>query len=783
MYINLLRFKVLAIVVFSVLFSMRSLAQCAEGQITLSMNIYTDSWPWETYWELVPGTNACGDGTIVWGSNQVGVGCSGVGDPNGGNTNYAGNAMAQVTDICLNYGEYYTLYFVDSYGDGGLYFEMFENNAFTGFYGGTGFGNAWTFQVGVSFLGAHDSPCNAIEITPGVASAVELSNVNCYAQVAEVQAPQGNCQAMGVWCADEINHTVWAKFTAPDAGAYEISTVNQGTMINTQLALWYAEDCSDLSSFIYISGNDDFIGESEISECAANPPICVDQASAAYANVLSTYPDCCVNGWDDACQALYDSMNSSCINFPQTCSYILEGYDTYGDGWNGGYVIVTIDGVETTYTFTEGNYALWSLDILDGSQLSVEFVGGDWPEEVYVSLVHPDGFALFGVQAVTVDPMLFDDVVGCNGVAYCSPQASRCYVQCLPAGATCYIQIDGYNNETGQVILSIKPYQEAAATNAVLQNVLCPVAVGNNPEGTILPNVTGWGLNYESTWTGPNGFSSDAYFLENIGPGEYIYHAEDACGSTIDEVFIIEGPSPYVLETESSGSCTENFDGSVSFTASGGTEPYSFVWVYPDMTEHAEESQENLAPGIYTLYLADVNDCPISVPVIVEEFAQPVFSLGEDLEVCNDFNLMLTGPDASAYAWSIGGQQQSVIITNDQFWLGEFEISLEVTNEFGCVYSDAMNLNILECVDVNEQESNALTIYPIPASNELQIQNLPDNSERVVITDMMGNLVMNEQANYGELMFLDVSNLATGQYVISIQCADKILNQLFSIMR
>jgi hypothetical protein len=307
--------------------------------------------------------------------------------------------------------------------------------------------------------------------------------------------------------------------------------------------------------------------------------------------------------------------------------------------------------------------------------------------------------------------------------------------------------------------------------------------VGNNPEGMILPNITGWGLNYEMSWSGPNGFSSDAYFLENIGPGDYIYHAEDACGNTIDEVFVIEGPSPYVLETESVGSCLDNQDGSVSFTASGGTEPYSFAWVYPDLSEHAEASQENLAPGIYTLYLVDVNECPISVPVVVEEFAQPVFSLGEDLEMCNDFNLMLTGPDASAYAWSTGGQQQSVIISNDDFEIGVYEISLEVTNEFGCVYSDAMSLEVMECVNVQEQESNALSIYPIPASNELQIQNLPDNSERVVITDMMGNVVMNEQVNYEERMFLDVSNLAVGHYVISIQCADKIMNQLFSIVR
>ena len=121
-----LNFRNVVAMLFGVVLSNLVIGQCAEGQISLSMNIYTDSWPYETYWELVPGTNVCGDGTMAWGSNQVGVGCSGVGDPNGngGNSNYPGNAVVEVTDICLNYGEFYTLYFVDSYGDGGLYFEM-----------------------------------------------------------------------------------------------------------------------------------------------------------------------------------------------------------------------------------------------------------------------------------------------------------------------------------------------------------------------------------------------------------------------------------------------------------------------------------------------------------------------------------------------------------------------------------------------------------------------------------------------------------------------------------
>ena len=114
---------------------------------------------------------------------------------------------------------------------------------------------------------------------------------------------------------------------------------------------------------------------------------------------------------------------------------------------------------------------------------------------------------------------------------------------------------------------------------------------------------------------------------------------------------------------------------------------------------------------------------------------------------------------------------------------GNYEIILEVTNEFGCVYSDAMNLEVMECVEVKEQELTSLQVYPVPANNELHIQNLPSDAERIVVMDMMGHVVMSESINQNEQMSLEVSNIASGKYVISVQCADRMMNQFFSIAR
>ena len=52
-------------------------AQCPAGQVDVNIDIVTDTWGYETYWELVPTGNACGTGTLFSGGNTA-VGCANI---------------------------------------------------------------------------------------------------------------------------------------------------------------------------------------------------------------------------------------------------------------------------------------------------------------------------------------------------------------------------------------------------------------------------------------------------------------------------------------------------------------------------------------------------------------------------------------------------------------------------------------------------------------------------------------------------------------------------------
>jgi len=84
-------------------------AQCEQGEIALNMVIYTDAWGYETYWEIVPGANSCGNGTIAFGSNAETVGCTGGGEANANGNGYPSNSIITPPTICLEAGEFYTL--------------------------------------------------------------------------------------------------------------------------------------------------------------------------------------------------------------------------------------------------------------------------------------------------------------------------------------------------------------------------------------------------------------------------------------------------------------------------------------------------------------------------------------------------------------------------------------------------------------------------------------------------------------------------------------------------
>jgi len=141
--------KKLIILIFFSTLPFLSKAQCLVGESEVTIDVDTDAYGYEIYWELVPSGNSCGVGTLFSGGNTA-VGCSGGSAQNQAPGGYGNFASITEGPWCLLDGASYDIIFVDDWGDGGASFTVNIGGfpLYTWSSGsGSGTGSVFTFVV------------------------------------------------------------------------------------------------------------------------------------------------------------------------------------------------------------------------------------------------------------------------------------------------------------------------------------------------------------------------------------------------------------------------------------------------------------------------------------------------------------------------------------------------------------------------------------------------------------------------------------------------------------
>ena len=138
--------------------------QCPVGQMDVVIEIETDSYGYEGYWQLVPAGNACGTGTIWEGGNDIQVGCSGAGEQDA-TTAFGYGDNISITEVvgCLNEG-FYDIKYIDDWGDGAFKFNVSLDEYPMYNFVGTGEGNTFNFEITPPL--AYDASISAITNNP-----------------------------------------------------------------------------------------------------------------------------------------------------------------------------------------------------------------------------------------------------------------------------------------------------------------------------------------------------------------------------------------------------------------------------------------------------------------------------------------------------------------------------------------------------------------------------------------------------------------------------------------
>lgn len=98
------------------------------------------------------------------------------------------------------------------------------------------------------------------------------------------------------------------------------------------------------------------------------------------------------------------------------CTYTLNMADSYGDGWNGGYLTVLDDGVSIGTFSATGFGSSSTFTVESGSVISLQYTSGSWENENSFTLVDPASTVIYTDNAPISSGTIFTTTSSCTFV-------------------------------------------------------------------------------------------------------------------------------------------------------------------------------------------------------------------------------------------------------------------------------------------------------------------------------------------------------------------------------
>ncbi len=321
---------------------------------------------------------------------------------------------------------------------------------------------------------------------------------------------------------------------------------------------------------------------------------------------------------------------------------------------------------------------------------------------------------------------------------------------------------------------SVKTFTVACnlAVGASVSNVSCNG--GNN--GAINLNVTGGTIPYTFHWN----TGSSNQNLANLPAGTYTVTVTDATNNTKTVSATVSQPSA-IFTSASVNDVSNNggSNGSINLSVSGGTPGYTFHWNNNALTEDVF----NLAAGIYTVTVTDVNWCTVTLSATVNQpppCVAPNASFAASsptgfIAYCANLS---TGTNLSYHWWFGDGQESTEENPTHTYQnTGMYLITLKATNECG---QDSETKNILisgggptPVVEPGNDE-NGLTVFPNPAVDfvSAKFENF-EKADNVYLFNSVGQ----QLASFGSIRTneqINVEGFEAGTYYLCFKFGDKI---------
>lgn len=313
----------------------------------------------------------------------------------------------------------------------------------------------------------------------------------------------------------------------------------------------------------------------------------------------------------------------------------------------------------------------------------------------------------------------------------------------------------------GNGCTAVDSVQLTPASDLVANPVKADISCYSNMDGSINSGISGGVMPYVYAWSN-NATTSN---ISNLGPGSYTVSVEDALNCTLDlaPITIIE-PDLLIVAANSVAhvECPGDANGSGSVVALGGVPPYTYLWIPGNYTTNAKTG---LTDGFYSIEVRDSNDCFSYTTLGVFALNDaPGVDLGPDILNTAGSPVTLSSQyNAAGYQWSSGETTATIDVTATGTY------SLEVSNAAGCTSSDTIYVEIWPTGIDQLNDGSQIKLFPNPATTAINIDVPAElSSFDVIIMDIEGSIVSQTSYVNGGLKTIDIANIASGVYSVSI---------------